>query len=94
MATGKYEVIDLRTDDEIKSRGMIKGAKQINFLATDAEAQIGKLDKKKSYLLYCAGGGRSSDAAELMKTKGFKEIVNLEKGFDDWKKKGFETVNR
>lgn len=90
----KSILIDLRTSDEINSKGMIKGAKQIDFLAKDAEAVIGKLDKKKSYLIYCAGGGRSGDCAELMQKLGFKEIVNLEKGFDDWKRKGFEIEKK
>lgn len=90
----KSILIDLRTNDEINSKGMIKGAKQIDFLAKDAEAVIGKLDKKKTYLIYCAGGGRSGDCAELMQKMGFKEIVNLEKGFDDWKRKGFEIEKK
>ncbi len=81
-------LIDLRTTDEIKSKGMIPGAKQIDFLASDAEAQIQSLDKGKTYLIYCAGGGRSTDCAELMKKWGFKEVVNLEKGFSDWARNG------
>ena len=52
---------------------------------------ISKLDKTKTYLIYCAGGGRSGECAELMKKEGFTHVVNLEKGFDDWKKKGFEV---
>ena len=90
----KSVLIDLRTDNEILKKGMIKGAKQIDFFKKDAETEIGNLDKKKTYLVYCAGGGRSGDCAELMKKLGFKEVVNLEKGYDDWKNKGFETVNR
>ena len=84
----KGVLIDLRTDDEIKSKGMIKGAKQIDFLAKDAEEQISRLDPDKTYLVYCAGGGRSIDCAELMQKQGFLHVVNLEKGFDDWVKKG------
>ncbi len=87
----KYILIDLRTTNEIQTKGMIKGAKQIDYLAKDSEAIIEKLDKKKSYLIYCAGGGRSGECAELMQKLGFKEVVNLEKGFDDWKRKGFEV---
>lgn len=91
ISTNKNAVIiDLRTDDEIKSKGKIKGAKQIDFLAVDAEKIIAALDKNKTYLIYCAGGGRSGDAAELMQKQGFKEVVNLEKGFGEWLKKGFE----
>jgi rhodanese-related sulfurtransferase len=29
-----------------------------------------------------------------MKKQGFKEVVNLEKGFGDWKNKGFETATK
>ncbi|MES2514431.1 MAG: rhodanese-like domain-containing protein [Bacteroidota bacterium] len=87
----KYYLIDLRTDDELKNKGFIKGAVQIDFFRKDAEAVISKLDPKKTYLIYCAGGGRSGQCAELMEKQGFLHVVNLEKGFDDWKKKGFET---
>jgi rhodanese-related sulfurtransferase len=90
----KYILIDLRTADEIKNKGKIKGATELDFLDKNAEANIEKLDKKKSYLIYCAGGGRSADCAELMKKQGFKEVVNLEKGFGDWKNKGFEIETK
>jgi phage shock protein E len=86
----KSELIDLRTNDELKNKGFIKNAMQIDFLNKDAEQTISKLDKKKTYLIYCAGGGRSGDCAELMQKQGFKHVVNLEKGFDDWKKKGYD----
>jgi len=86
----KSYLIDLRTDDELKNKGFIKGAVQIDYFKKDAEVVVSKLDKKKTYLIYCAGGGRSGECAELMQKLGFLHVVNLEKGFDDWKKKGFE----
>lgn len=90
----KSYLIDLRTDDELKNKGFIKGATQIDYLKKDAEEIISKLDKKKTYLIYCAGGGRSGECAELMQKLGFVHVVNLEKGFDDWKKKGFEVETK
>jgi rhodanese-related sulfurtransferase len=86
----KSYLIDLRTDDELKNKGFIKGVVQIDYFKKDAEEVISKLDKKKTYLIYCAGGGRSGECAELMQKLGFLHVVNLENGFDDWKKKGFE----
>jgi rhodanese-related sulfurtransferase len=83
-------LIDLRTDDELKSKGKIKGAMQIDFLSKEAELIISKLDKSKTYLIYCAGGGRSGQCAELMTKTGFKDVIHMYKGFDEWKKKGFE----
>lgn len=90
----KGVLIDLRTTDEMTKKGYIKGAKQIDWFGKTAEQEINKLDKKKTYLVYCAGGGRSGECADLMKAKGFSHVVNLEKGFDDWKKKGFEIETK
>ncbi len=86
-------VIDLRTPDEI-SKGFIAGAIFIDYLSKDAEQQLLKLDKNKTYYIYCASGGRSSDAAEFMNKQGFKNIFNLEKGFSDWKNKGFAFAKK
>jgi len=90
----KSVLIDLRTNDELKNKGYIKKAIQIDFFSKDAEAIIKKLDKKKTYLIYCAGGGRSGDCSDLMKASGFSHVVNLENGFDDWKKRGFEIEKK
>jgi len=90
----KSVIIDLRTSSEIEKKGMIKQAIQLDFLSKDAEQAIETLDKNKTYLIYCAGGGRSGDCAELMEKSGFTNVTNLEQGFDDWKAKGFETVKK
>ncbi|MDF2435993.1 MAG: Rhodanese-like protein [Bacteroidota bacterium] len=82
-------ILDLRTTEEIKSKGYIKGATQLDFLAKDAEKKIDLLDKKKTYYIYCAGGGRSGECAEYMEKKGFTRVFNLEKGFSEWQGKGF-----
>lgn len=87
-------LIDLRTNDELQKKGMIKGAIQIDYFDKSAESRIANLDKSKTYLIYCAGGGRSGECAELMTKLGFKMVIDLEKGFDDWKRKGFEVVNK
>lgn len=90
----KGVLIDLRTPDEIKTKGKIKGAQEIDFLALDAEDKIKKLDKKKTYLIYCAGGGRSGDCKDLMVKEGFNEVINLAKGIEDWKRQGFEVEKK
>jgi rhodanese-related sulfurtransferase len=87
-------IIDLRTTDEITKKGYIKGAIQLDFLAKDAEKQVDKLDKNKTYYIYCAGGGRSGDCAEYMEKNGFKRVYNLEKGLSDWLLKGFPVEKK
>jgi rhodanese-related sulfurtransferase len=82
-------ILDLRTTDEILAKGYVKGAVHLDYLAKDAEKQVDKLDKNKTYYVYCAGGGRSGDCAEYMEKSGFKRVYNMEKGFSEWISKGF-----
>jgi len=83
-------LIDLRTPAEIE-KGFIKGSKMIDFTDKNYEQEFAKLDKNKTTYIYCAGGGRSGQAAEYLKDHGFKKVVNLTKGFNDWKKQGLEV---
>lgn len=78
-------VVDLRTPDEIRS-GKIPGAIEIDFFGPDFEPVISRLDKNRTYLLYCASGGRSGETAELMKKMGFKKLFNLKGGFREWER--------
>ena len=47
-------------------------------------SEIDKLDKSKSYFIYCKSGARSGQTCELMKQKGFKKVYNLEGGILGW----------
>ena len=46
--------------------------------------EISKLDKSKIYLIYCRSGNRSSKAATIMDSLGFKKTIDLEGGFLRW----------
>ncbi len=87
-------IIDLRTDEELAKKGFIKGAVQIDFLAKDSEKQIDKLDKNKTYYIYCASGGRSGECAEYMEKHNFKRVFNLSKGFTSWSAKGLPVEKK
>ena len=77
-------IIDVRTDDEF-STGYIEGAVNIDFyMGNKFISEIDKLDKSKSYFVYCKSGARSGQTCELMKQKGFKKVYNLEGGILGW----------
>lgn len=80
----EVQLIDLRTPEEVQG-GMIEGAKNINFYASDFEAQLKQLDPSKPVAVYCAGGVRSAKCANLLQGMAFPEIVNLRDGFKAWK---------
>ena len=77
-------VIDVRTPEEIK-QGYIKGTTQfIDINGANFDAKINSLDKNKTYLMVCHSGGRSSKAAKIMISKGFKKVYNLSGGVSGW----------
>ena len=77
-------IIDVRTDDEF-STGYISGAVNIDFyMGNEFISEIDKLDKSKSYFIYCKSGARSGQTCELMKQKDFKKVYNLEGGILGW----------
>lgn len=76
-------VLDVRTPDEYQ-QGHIPHATLINFYDEDFKAELDKLDKDKTYLVYCNAGGRASKTSKIMKEKGFKNVFNLEHGFKKW----------
>jgi rhodanese-related sulfurtransferase len=78
------QLIDVRTPREF-SNGFIEGAKNIDYNGDSFEKQMKKLDKTKPLLVYCAAGGRSENAAELLQEWGFKEVYDLEGGYNGWK---------
>jgi rhodanese-related sulfurtransferase len=84
MKKSGAQLIDVRTSREF-SNGFIEGAKNIDYNGDSFEKQIKKLDKNNPVLVYCAAGGRSENAAELLKEWGFKEIYDLEGGYNAWK---------
>lgn len=78
-------ILDVRTDREIE-KGKIPGAVQIDFYDDNFREKIAELPKDKPVLVYCAVGGRSTNAMQLLKSVGVTSVYNLEGGFDSWKK--------
>jgi rhodanese-related sulfurtransferase len=69
-------IIDVRTSEEyVESHA--KDALNIDVRAADFAQQIEKLDKNKTYKLYCRSGNRSGKALDIMKSKGFLHVENL-----------------
>ena len=46
--------------------------------------EIEKLDKNKSYYIYCRSGNRSFHAGNYMIKVGFEKVYNLEPGIIGW----------
>lgn len=84
MESKDIQLIDVRTPEEF-SIGKIGDAVNMNIYDDDFKDQLSKLDPKKTTLVYCAKGGRSAEAAEMMKELGFVKVYDLEGGYSSWK---------
>jgi len=78
-----FLIIDVRTSEEF-TNGHIGGAINIDYYQQIFEGEIGKLDKGKTYLIYCRSGHRSREAVDIMEELGFRKIYNLSDGIVAW----------
>jgi rhodanese-related sulfurtransferase len=83
----KNVILDIRTPEET-AEGFIEGASFIDFLGGDFEQEISKLNKKRTYYVYCRSAKRTIPATEKMMEMGFKNVYMLEGGLNNWQEKG------
>ena len=78
-----FILLDVRTKKEV-DKGMIEGAKHLDFFSSDFTTSLEKLDKDQPILVYCAKGGRSNKAANQMVELGFRKVYDLDGGYIAW----------
>jgi rhodanese-related sulfurtransferase len=78
-------VIDVRTPGEVREGYIPEATLFIDYNGGNFEQQIQKLDKSKTYIVYCRSGGRSAGASTIMAEKGFKNVYNLKGGMMQWR---------
>ncbi len=78
-----FILIDVRENFEYQI-AKIPGAKLIPL--GQLESKLAELNgfKGKEVVAHCHHGGRSRRALEFLKTKGFKNLVNVSGGIDEW----------
>jgi rhodanese-related sulfurtransferase/rubrerythrin len=77
----KVTILDVRQPQEYK-KGHIPGAKLVPL--TQLDDRLDEIDPHKPTVVYCAVGGRSRVAAQMLSGKGFDEVFNLSGGIKAW----------
>lgn len=86
--TPQAQILDVRTPNEWAG-GKVKNAHLINIQDPEFVKKASKLDKEKPLFIYCAVGGRSAQAAQMLSKAGFKQIYNLQgAGYGELAKRG------
>lgn len=77
-------ILDVRTPEEVEE-GYIPDMTNIDIhLGQGFLDELEKLDKSKSYYVYCRSGARSAQACAIMNSVGIENTYNLEGGFMNW----------
>ena len=95
----EIKIIDVRTQNEWKSTGIIKGSFLISLLNKNKKFIFkdwykmfnNKFGKNKSIIFICASGVRSNYISHLLKKKKPDLIIyNLKKGINYWIRSGYK----
>ncbi|MFN2144532.1 MAG: rhodanese-like domain-containing protein, partial [Anaerolineales bacterium] len=86
-------LIDVRTAEEVESKGVIDGPNVINiplqeFIDRKAEWPA----KDASIVVYCGSGHRSTIAATILWSYEYDNVGSLKDGFGGWTSEGYATV--
>jgi rhodanese-related sulfurtransferase/rubrerythrin len=81
MAGDGFTLLDVRQPGEYESEHL-PGAKLIPL--PELAGRLAELDADKPTMVYCAIGGRSRVAAQVLAAKGFREVLNLSGGIKAW----------
>jgi len=87
-----YQLLDVRQPKEYEQEHL-PGA--ILIPVKELMSRINELDPAKPTLVYCAVGGRSKAAAQMLQGSNFSEVYNISGGIKAWngfKAKGPETL--
>ncbi len=81
-------ILDVRTEGEFAS-GHLEGAVLLDFRSDLFRERLSRLDRDKTYLVYCRTGNRSGSAVSQMEEQGFRNVYHMEGGIVGWKDAGF-----
>ena len=86
-----FVILDVRTPEEYTTEHIAESV-LLDFYADDFEDELNKLDKSKTFLVYCRSGNRSNKAVNIMRDLGFIEVSDIGGGINQWKAEGYPTV--
>ena len=86
-----FVILDVRTPEEFSDE-YIGNAVNLDYYSNTFKNDLDKLDKNKTYLIYCRSGRRSENTLNIMKDLDFREVYNVLGGITKWKSEGFPTT--
>jgi rhodanese-related sulfurtransferase len=98
IETGNVVLVDVREPGELAEQGAIAGAVHaprgmLEFYADPASpSHRSELDPAARTIVYCASGGRSALAGDLLGQLGYGDVASLDGGLKAWRAAGRPVV--
>ncbi len=86
-----FVILDVRTAEEVAD-GHIENAINLDFYSETFRDEVDRLDKNRTYLIYCRSGGRSGNALDIMDELNFREVYNISDGIIAWEAEGLPII--
>ncbi len=86
-----FIILDIRTPAEFKA-GHLQGAVLLDYYSKTYLNELKRMNKTKTYLIYCRSGNRSGKSLGLIKIMGFQSVYNMDQGIIGWFKKGYKIT--
>jgi hydroxyacylglutathione hydrolase len=75
-------ILDVRSEEELESRGRIAGAHHIHI--TQLPAHLAEMDRECKIMVFCGSGLRSMIGASLLKREGWEDVAVVLGGLSGW----------
>ena len=79
-----FVLLDVRTPEETEQGKITSEAMEIDFYGDNFREELLKLDKTKTYIVYCRSGKRSKNSQKIMADEGFEKVYNILGGYMAW----------
>jgi rhodanese-related sulfurtransferase len=95
LETGNVLLVDLREAEEWRQHGGIAGSihaprGMLEFYADPTSAYYAPaFDPSRRTIFYCASGGHSALAANVLRLLGYTRVAHLDGGLKAWQEAGF-----
>lgn len=90
-APGEMTILDVRTDAEYQ-RWHLEDAINLDVNLGVFRDRAARMDRDRTYLVYCQSGTRSARAAQTLSELGFTRVYNLRGGITKWRDAGYPVV--
>ena len=80
-----YQFIDVRTEQEYKNGHIKEFEHNLNYYTfLRNQTMLDNISKDKPVVFICESGARSGGAAHMLTNRGYEEVYNVKKGYNNY----------